>query len=134
MVYTYDIAICGTSGATGLFVSADTVNPEDFTGTVIKISLSGISDNTCYEVLSPCECNQTDGLLIIDSYINCWDCVSSIPRSANTESFICVVCNSISGETVTSVSAPHPVWTDSQGTAVTQLNAITLGGMNGLNN
>ena len=56
------------------------------------------------------------------------------PRSAGTESTICVICNDvISGETATSVNPPHPVWTDSRGTAVTQLNAITLGGMNGLN-
>lgn len=56
------------------------------------------------------------------------------PRSAGTESTICVICNDvISGETATSVSPPHPVWTDSRGTAVTQLNAIALGGMNGLN-
>lgn len=57
------------------------------------------------------------------------------PRSAGTESTICVICNDvISGETATSVNPPHPVWTDSRGTAVTQLNAIALGGMNGLNN
>jgi hypothetical protein len=57
------------------------------------------------------------------------------PRSAGTESTVCVICNDvISGETITVVSPPHPVWTDSRGIAVTQLNAIALGGMNGLNN
>jgi len=37
------------------------------------------------------------------------------------------------GEIVT-WDLPHPVWTDGYGTQVTQLNMITLGGPNGLNN
>ena len=55
--------------------------------------------------------------------------------SAGTESTICVVCcPCTTGETITSVSAPHPTWTNGQGQVVVQLNAITLGGPNGLNN
>jgi hypothetical protein len=38
------------------------------------------------------------------------------------------------GNTVVSVNPPHPEWTDGYGTQVTQLNMITLGGQNGLNN
>lgn len=61
-------------------------------------------------------------------------CIDS-PRSANTESNLCIeICDEVSGTTVVSVSPPHPVWTDGYGTSVTQLNAITLGGENGLNN
>lgn len=60
------------------------------------------------------------------------DCTcSGIPRSANTETIICESCD---GLTVREVTAPHPVWTDAQGVAVTQMNAVTLGGMFGLNN
>ena len=64
---------------------------------------------------------------------------SKTPQSRQLESYllnatICVICYDVlSGETATSVSPPHPVWTDSRGIAVTQLNAIALGGMNGLN-
>jgi hypothetical protein len=55
--------------------------------------------------------------------------------SAGTESTVCVVCcPCTTGETISSVSAPHPTWTNGQGQAVIQLNAITLGGPNGLNN
>ena len=50
--------------------------------------------------------------------------------SANTENTVCVEC---SGNTVT-VIPPHPTWTDNQGNDVIQMNAITLGGHNGLNN
>lgn len=58
------------------------------------------------------------------------------PRSAYTEQIICVqVCDDMSGSTVVvAVNPPHPVWTDNYGTEVIQLNAVTLGGVNGLNN
>ena len=63
----------------------------------------------------------------------CEECLNGF--SAGTESTICVVCcPCTTGETVTSVSAPHPTWTNGQGQAIVQLNAITLGGPNGLNN
>jgi hypothetical protein len=45
----------------------------------------------------------------------------------------CVVCYELSGNTVTSVEAPHAVWTNNQGFAVVQMNSVQLGGMNGLN-
>jgi len=67
-------------------------------------------------------------------YDNCHECIIDIPRSANTEENICLEICDPSGNTVTSVPSPHPVWTDNYGTEVTQLNAITLGGQNGLNN
>jgi uncharacterized delta-60 repeat protein len=51
-----------------------------------------------------------------------------IPISANTPSIMCFVC---SGETTT-VNPPRPVWSGLNGGAVTQMNAVLLGG-NGLN-
>ena len=52
------------------------------------------------------------------------------PLSANTEYKICVVCSG----TTYSVEVPHPTYTNERGKAVVQLNAVTLGGENGLNN
>ena len=52
------------------------------------------------------------------------------PISANTETKFCVTC---SGETF-SVSVPHPTYTDGRGKAIVQMNAVVLGGENGLNN
>lgn len=58
-------------------------------------------------------------------------CSCEPPRSANTEVTICVeICDT----SVVSVNPPHPEWTDEYGTQVTQLNMVTLGGPNGLNN
>ncbi len=55
--------------------------------------------------------------------------------SSNTENTICINCCPCStDELLVAVSPPHPQWTTQQGETVIQLNAITLGGMNGLNN
>ena len=53
------------------------------------------------------------------------------PISAGTEYNVCVI--DCSGNTV-SIPPPHPTWTNEQGRAVVLLDAIALGGMNGLNN
>lgn len=62
------------------------------------------------------------------------DCNCQPPRSANTEVDMCLEICTPDGNTVVSTSPPHPEWTDGYGTQVTQLNMITLGGQNGLNN
>jgi hypothetical protein len=64
-------------------------------------------------------------------FLLCEDCGEEPPRSANTETFICVPDCEFTESTP--VSPPHPVWTDGYGTAVTQLNMVVLGGPNGLN-
>lgn len=50
--------------------------------------------------------------------------------SANTESTVCVF--DCSGNTVT-IYPPHPQYNGLSGNTVTQLNAIEIGGQNGLN-
>lgn len=56
--------------------------------------------------------------------------------SANTPSDICLqICiTGETGSTVISVNPPHPIWGNQYGGTVEQLNMITLGGQNGLNN
>ena len=55
----------------------------------------------------------------------CNECLNGF--SAGTESESCQICWDGSGYTATVVSVPHPTWTNGQGQAVVQLNAITLG-------
>jgi len=50
--------------------------------------------------------------------------------SANTENTVCINCT---GDTQV-VIPPHPIYINSNGDEVVQMNAITLGGVNGLNN
>jgi hypothetical protein len=65
---------------------------------------------------------------------NCSQCGNNIPKSANTESTVCVICCDCgaTGSTTNIIVPPHPIWTDGYGNVVTQMNMITIGG-NGLN-
>ena len=93
----------------------------------LYITNNNESINSCFtftEVVGD-SFNTTVDTIVLE-YNDCITCTS--PKSANTESTVCVIC---SGNTFT-VSPPHPVWTDTKGKAVIQLDAITLGG-NGLN-
>jgi hypothetical protein len=63
-------------------------------------------------------------------FLDCENCVSPPPISAGTETIMCVL--DCSGNTIT-VVPPHPTWTNAYGKAVVLLDAIELGGMNGLN-
>ena len=143
---------CAGSGTVGItVVNCDTLVESQVTVTfeqwsqiegVFTFPYSVISDTNgnCYTVVNSCPIdNIYPSFPLGDFYINSTQCrtnqTQNLPRSAGTESTICVICYDVlSGETATSVSPPHPVWTDSRGIAVTQLNAIALGGMNGLNN
>ena len=60
----------------------------------------------------------------------CEDCVSPPPISAGTETIMCVI--DCSGNTIT-VIPPHPTYLNEFGKSVVQLDAIELGGFNGLN-
>ena len=67
----------------------------------------------------------------------CENCGEEPPRSANTETVICYTCFSdVNNGTAFyyTNTVPHPVYTDGYGTPVTQLDMVTLGGVNGLNN
>jgi hypothetical protein len=94
----------------------------------------------CYILLNNCplEPNYTT-ITPVSTYYNCIQCAfdnTRFPRSANTETLICVVCCDCgsSGSTITQVAPPHPVYTDQYGIDVTQMNMVVLGGPRGLNN
>jgi hypothetical protein len=58
--------------------------------------------------------------------------------SANTQyEYTIAMLGNVSGGTFlvpSNTVAPHPIYTDADGVEFVQLNAITLGGFNGLNN
>jgi hypothetical protein len=94
----------------------------------------------CYILLNNCPLEPNYNTITpVSTYYNCIQCVfdnTRFPRSANTETLICVVCCDCgsSGSTITQVAPPHPVYTDQYGTDVTQMNMVVLGGPKGLNN
>lgn len=98
------------------------------------------AQGNCYVVVNSCPIdNVYEEFVPTNFYFDCTACRTDnpgrVPRSANTESFVCVTCcpcDGSSGSTF-SVTPPHPVWTDEYGTPVTQMNMIVIGGINGLN-
>ena len=105
-----------TTGETYSF--SDGLTGETICGTVI----SGTASPTTYSAMT--------------LYDNCHECIIDIPRSAGTEYEVCEICCDCgsTGSTINLITPPHPVYTDGYGTPVTQLNMVTLGGPNGLNN
>ena len=92
------------------------------------------TNGECYFIANPCPQQPTDITSTITNYYDiCFDCTPDPlpPISAGTEYNVCVI--DCSGNTIT-IRPPHPTWTNEQGHAVVLLDAIVLGGMNGLNN
>lgn len=57
------------------------------------------------------------------------------PLSAGTATKVCLAYYDCEGNmTNVSIEPPHPTYTNEFGKAVVQLNAVELGGINGLNN
>ena len=98
------------------------------------------SDGLCRTIVDVCPLTPIGNpKSVTQQYLNCNICTIFHPRpappfpypiSAGTEYLVCVEC---SGSTFT-ITPPHPVWTGPYGNAITLLDAIVLGGPNGLNN
>jgi len=121
----------------------ETTNYGGFNGSYTDCFLD--SNGLCRTIVDVCPLEPTGNTLSVSQqYINCNICTIFNPRplppkpdpvSAGTEYFACQICCPCdSGGTVTSVAVPHPVWTGTYGNAVTLLDSVQLGGMNGLNN
>jgi hypothetical protein len=129
-----NISIAECDGSNQQYVS---ISLDDwFTFTNFGYTTFNINEyDKCYVVINTCPTNGDYPEINIRSfYFNCDDCVfdnTRQPRNAGAEVDICIpLCDG----SVVSVNPPHPEWTDGYGTQVTQLNMITLGGPNGLNN
>ena len=53
--------------------------------------------------------------------------------SAGTEYTICNICVNPTNVTINTITPPHPTWARLDGKAVILLDAVQLGGINGLN-
>lgn len=74
----------------------------------------------------------------VTNYSTCGQCLSATTTyiTANTIENICVIlCDNpeTGGSVATVANAPHPTWIGLYGEQITQGNAVTLGGPNGLN-
>jgi len=112
----------------GVFVAVNTtgVSPTPTTGETYSITLSGTTYCATLVGGLPSGPPYTLGTL----FDSCFECNKTIPLSANTDDLLCIY--DCSGNTLT-FDLPKPVWTNNNGNEVTQLNAVQLGGPNGLN-
>ena len=95
------------------------------------------SNGVCYQVVNACPIdNNNPPFEISNFYYNQSFCrVSNQGGLRSRTSGVEVdICQLLCDQSVQLVTPPHPEWTDGYGTQVTQLNMITLGGPNGLNN
>jgi len=146
---------CSSGATLGLtIINCDTLVPQqvnvslnswlEITGFPNGLPNQVISDSNgiCYQVVNACPIDNVNPPFEPSNfYINQLFCRLGEsnrplpPISAGTEYFACQVCCPCeSGGTITQVSVPHPTWTDGNGRAVTLLDAVLIGGQNGLNN
>ena len=107
------------------------------TGSTYYLSFSGADDQYvgCFNYVEFSNAaNQYQITNVGNEYTSCYNCsVVNIPTSANTPYYECRICCPCgTGSTANSVSVPHPVYSNQFGQDVTQLNAVQLGGENGL--
>jgi hypothetical protein len=88
-------------------------------GTCITLTASGTTTTN----------NTTTGIFY-GPYTSCTQCITPV-NSAGVESINCFDCGTGS---VTASTMPHAVYTNLQNRSISQINSVTIGGYNGLNN
>ena len=107
---------CGQYGAptTGVTYEIQSGSETPFCATFSGLSSTGV----------------TNYLFVSGPFSDCENCENPPPLSAGTETTVCVL--DCSGNTIT-IIPPHPTYLNEFGKSVVQLDAIELGGFNGLN-
>lgn len=113
----------------GIYIKVDTLTTSPSTGETYSVTLTGTT--LCATFVSGSTLFPGPVYDIETLFESCLDCNQYIPLSANTAYTLCTT--DCDGNPV-ELEFPHPVYTNNYGNAVTQLNAVQLGGPNGLNN
>jgi hypothetical protein len=113
----------------GVYIKVDTGALSPTTGETYSVTLTGTT--LCATFVSGSVSFPGPVYNIGTLFDSCYDCNEFIPLSANTAYTLCTLdCDRNPVE----LQFPHPVWTNNNGNAVTQLNAVQLGGTYGLYN
>jgi DNA/RNA endonuclease YhcR with UshA esterase domain len=91
-----------------------------------------LGDGTCITLTATgaTTSDLTNKVIVFGPYTSCTQCITPV-NSAGIESINCKDCGT---GTVTASTMPHAVYTNAQNRAISQINTVTLGGPNGLNN
>jgi hypothetical protein len=139
---TVDLALCGGGISFAVALSNFGYVPTENESFFLEITSS--RDGTfvgCFEVSSVAQNSKSDfesidlgvvKFLATASFPDCDTCASGFTSGVEYKS--CNVCWDGTGYTPTVVIVPHPTYTNQFGQTVTQLNAVAIGGFNGLNN
>ena len=101
-------------------------------GSVYALIFSGgVLDSGCFTVVSG-DTSPVDGVLQYQIFDSCNYCVNGVPVN-NQYEYTLDCCDAVSGATGPGPVVPHPSYPINLGVAI-QLNAVTLGGPNGVNN
>lgn len=104
-------------------------------GDVYFLTFVGSTPNGCYSVIDTSTDEPTD---VVESQIlfdNCELCNPITGISVNNQyEYTNDCCDSVSGNTGPGKPYPHPIDTNAYGVGYVQLNAVVIGGVNGLNN
>ena len=143
-----DCLECYQNEFTGVVFSSCTDNNDSVILTASTASLTFVPDpsSTYYLTLSGTSLEYTGCFTFVEftnnddqyvitndvlEYTSCYNCrVVNIPTSAGTVYYDCRICDTVA----TTITVPHPVYSNQYGQDVTQLNAVQLGGTYGLNN
>lgn len=97
----------------------------------------GSNPSFCAKFIGLASSGETNYSYVSGPFSDCDICIDeTIIISAGTEYKVCVFCCpcGATGGTVNNVSVPHPTWTGLNGSSIILLDAVVLGGINGLNN
>lgn len=95
------------------------------------IFVNGVLENGCYQVVSG-DTNPVDVVSMFQIFESCDYCVNGVPVNSNY-TYTAECCDPVSGATGSSAVVPHAEYATNLGVAI-QLNTVTLGGFNGVNN
>jgi len=134
--YAVALVECGTSDF--IFVNIPGINFNEILEFLDENESVIIKDGTgrCFSLVGSICVAESSLFPSFSPYSLHTDCETcNVPFSAGTPTGICVICCPCStGETINTVYGPNPTWTNTYGKAIVLLDAIVLGGPNGLNN
>ena len=101
-------------------------------GVYALIFVDEVLQSGCYTVVSGTTGTTVDVVREYQLFESCDYCVTGVPVNTIYE-YTSECCDPVTGETGESAFVPHPIYPSGLGVAI-QMNAVALGGFNGLNN
>lgn len=131
----YLISNCSTRSTYVVSFLTDAPNP----GETYYLTFTGTTPDGCYSIVNSDLGPTVDVVLSQTFYSDCFICITNNKDTSGTSvdnqyEYTNECCDPASGSTGSGSVVPHPTYSNDLGTPIVQLNAVELGGFNGLNN